>query len=61
MVSSAIFSLAHLQLDIFVPIFALGFALCWVYRRTGSLWSNITLHASFNAISVVAWYLTVVR
>ena len=60
-VSSAIFSLAHLQLDIFVPIFALGLALCWVYRRTGSLWGNITLHASFNAISVVAWYLTVVR
>ncbi len=55
-VSAAIFSLLHLQLDIFVPLFALGFALAWVYHRTGSLWSNITLHAVFNAFSVFAWY-----
>jgi uncharacterized protein len=54
--SSALFSLAHLQLDIFVPIFALGFALAWCYHRTGSLWTNITLHALFNAISTIVWY-----
>ena len=34
--SGAIFGLAHLQLDVFVPLFALGFALAWVYHRTGS-------------------------
>lgn len=57
-ISAAIFSLAHLQLDVFVPLFALGLALAWLYHRTGSLWSNITLHATFNAISVIAWYFT---
>jgi membrane protease YdiL (CAAX protease family) len=55
-VSSALFSMAHLQLDVIVPLFALGFALAWVYQRTGSLWTSIALHAVFNGISVLAWY-----
>lgn len=57
-VSASVFSLAHLQLDIFVPLFALGFALAFLYRRTGSLWSSIALHAVFNLVSVLAWALT---
>jgi membrane protease YdiL (CAAX protease family) len=57
-VSAAVFGLAHLQLDVFVPLFALGLALAWVYKRTGSLWTSIALHALFNAISVLAWALT---
>lgn len=56
--SATIFGLAHLQLSVFVPLFALGFALAWVYKRTGSLWTSIALHALFNAISVLAWALT---
>ncbi len=56
--SAAVFGLAHLQLSVFVPLFALGFALAWVYKRTGSLWTSIALHALFNAISVLAWALT---
>lgn len=55
-VSAAIFAVAHLQLDVFVPLFVLGFVLAWVYHRTGSLWTSITLHAVFNGISVMAWY-----
>ncbi len=57
--SAAIFAAAHLQLSVFVPLFALGVGLAWVFKRTGSLWTNITLHALFNAISVLAWALTV--
>jgi membrane protease YdiL (CAAX protease family) len=57
-VSGAVFSLAHLQLTLFVPLFVLGFGLAWAYRRTGSLWTNITLHAIFNGISVLAWALS---
>ena len=56
--SATVFGLAHLQLSVFVPLFALGFALAWVYKRTGSLWTSITLHALFNAISVLARALT---
>ena len=56
--SSAIFGLAHLQLDVFLPLAALGFALAWAYRQTGSLWTCITMHGLFNLIAVVAWAVT---
>ncbi len=56
--SAAIFGAAHLQLDIFLPLAALGFALAWAYHRTGSLWTCITMHALFNLIAVAAWALT---
>lgn len=58
LVSAGIFGLAHLQLDVFVPLAALGFALAWVYKRSGSLWTSITLHALFNGIAVLAWAAT---
>ena len=56
-VSGAFFSLAHLQLTLFVPFFVLGFGLAWVYQRTGSLWTSIALHATFNGVAVLAWAL----
>ena len=56
--SSAVFGLAHLQLDVFLPLAALGFALAWAYRQTGSLWTCITMHGLFNLIAVVAWAVT---
>ncbi len=56
--SGAVFALAHLQLDIFVPLAVLGVALAWVYRRTGSLWTCIVMHALFNSIAVAAWAFT---
>ncbi len=58
LVSSGVFGIAHAQLDVFVPLFALGLVLAWVYQRTGSLWTSISLHALFNGISVLAWALT---
>jgi membrane protease YdiL (CAAX protease family) len=58
LISAAVFGGAHLQLDVFLPLAALGLALAWAYRRTGSLWTSITMHALFNAIAVLAWALT---
>ena len=55
LVSGAIFGAIHLQLTVFFPLFVLGVVLAWVYQRTGSLWTSITLHAVFNGISVIAW------
>ena len=57
--SAAVFSMAHLQLTVFVPIFALGVALAWVYERTGSLWTSIAMHAIFNGLAVLVWALGV--
>jgi membrane protease YdiL (CAAX protease family) len=55
LISAAVFGGAHLQLDVFLPLAALGFILAWAYHHTGSLWTNITMHAIFNAIAVLAW------
>jgi membrane protease YdiL (CAAX protease family) len=35
-----------------LPIFGLGLALAFIYRRTGSLLSSIGLHMGFNALSL---------
>jgi membrane protease YdiL (CAAX protease family) len=55
--SAAVFGAAHLQLDVFLPLAALGFILAWAYHRTGSLWTNITMHALFNTVAVLVWAL----
>lgn len=55
--SAAVFGVAHFQLTVFVPIFALGVALAWVYERTGSLWTSIAMHAIFNGLAVLVWAL----
>lgn len=57
-VSAVVFSLAHQQLDIFVPLFALGLALAWVYHTTRSVWGSIALHAVYNGLAVLVWAFT---
>ena len=58
LISAAVFGGAHVQLDVFLPLAALGFVLAWAYHHTGSLWTNITMHALFNGVAVLAWALT---
>lgn len=55
--SAAVFGVAHAQFDVFLPLFVLGLMLAWVYQRTGSLWTAISLHALFNGLSVLVWAL----
>ena len=53
--SAAIFSAVHEQATVFIPLFAMGLLLCWVFYRTGSLWTSIILHATFNTIAMLVW------
>ena len=50
--SSALFALIHISVVALVPIFLLGLALAWVYRRTNNLLAPIAMHATVNGISV---------
>lgn len=50
--SAALFAAIHASLVSLLPIFALGLALAWVYRRTRSLLAPIAMHATVNGISV---------
>jgi membrane protease YdiL (CAAX protease family) len=50
--SSVVFALIHLSLVSILPIFVLALGLAWVYERTRSLLASVTMHATFNGISV---------
>lgn len=50
--SAILFGVIHLSLVAILPIFLLGLALAWVYRRTGNLLAPIAMHATVNGISV---------
>jgi membrane protease YdiL (CAAX protease family) len=52
--SSLLFAAIHVHLPSFPGLFLLALILCLVYERTGSLWANITLHAAFNAITIIS-------
>jgi membrane protease YdiL (CAAX protease family)/uncharacterized RDD family membrane protein YckC len=53
-VSGLIFGLVHATTGItaVVPLAALGFALCWLYDRTGSLWLCVIAHAINNGLAL---------
>lgn len=50
--SAILFAAIHLSLAAVLPIFLLGLALAWVYRRTQNLLAPIAMHAVVNGISV---------
>jgi hypothetical protein len=41
LLSSALWSIGHQQLIIFMPIFILGLLMCWAFKRSGSLWTTM--------------------
>ena len=51
--SSAVFALAHGEAAVVPVLFVLAFALCALYRRTGSLLPCLATHATFNAFAVL--------
>ncbi|MFT3681887.1 MAG: CPBP family intramembrane metalloprotease [Ferruginibacter sp.] len=57
-VTSIIFSAIHGSYLGFLSRFVLGFALGWMYYRTGNIWLNIIAHFVNNAVAVTALYLS---
>jgi membrane protease YdiL (CAAX protease family) len=56
-VSAVLFTLAHLNLQAFLPILLIGLTFCYVYQRTGSLVPTIVAHAMNNAVALLVLYL----
>ena len=52
--TGAAFALAHGLLQAFPELMLFGCALAWLRSRTGSVYPGMILHATFNAISLVA-------
>ena len=54
--SAFVFALWHQQLSVLVPIFGLGVLLAAAFYWTKSIYTNMTMHAVFNALGIVAWW-----
>ena len=48
--SSALFAIAH-EITAWLPVFALGIGLAYLYEKRHSLWTNALAHGTLNAIS----------
>src|SRR5579875_1402937 len=53
-VSGVLFALAHFSPSLIVPFTIIGVGFAYAYRHTGTLLANVTAHAAFNLISVLA-------
>jgi len=54
--SSALFALAH-EITAWLPVFALGLGLAYLYEKRHSLWTNALAHGTLNAISFLLLFL----
>ena len=52
--AAILFALAHASWALLAPLALVGFGLCWLYERSGSLWPPVLAHATVNAVAVVA-------
>ena len=55
-VSSALFAVAH-EVTAWLPVFALGLGLAYLYEKRHSLWTNALAHGTLNAISFLLLFL----
>ena len=52
-VSAAVFSVAHADVKVFIPIFVAGLLFGWAYHKTKTLWVPIAAHACQNLTAVM--------
>jgi membrane protease YdiL (CAAX protease family) len=57
LISSALFGLAHFQLNVSLYTFGLALVLAWLYKKSGSLWPPIILHGLKNLLAFALLYL----
>jgi membrane protease YdiL (CAAX protease family) len=51
--SSLLFAAIHIHLPSMPGLFILAMSLCLLYERTASLWATMTMHAAFNASTIL--------
>lgn len=52
-ISSLLFSAGHFSLDRLLPYFFIGIILCYIYKKTSSILSTITIHMMLNFIAIL--------
>ena len=53
-ISSVLFALIHGHLPSLPGLIVLAVGLALVYERCGSLWAPVSMHAAFNALTIIA-------
>lgn len=53
LVSSVLFGASHIMPPQAINAFVMALALCWLYRRTGSIWPAVAAHSVNNVIGVM--------
>lgn len=56
--TSLIFAIVHLQLNVGIDVFCLSLVLCYLREKTGAIWAGVFLHMIKNSI---AFYLLFIR
>lgn len=56
-ITGALFSFFHFQVDGFLPRWLLGILLGWVFWQTGNFWVPVLLHFLNNGVQVLGQYL----
>jgi len=51
--SALLFSVIHGSVKAAIPLFVIGIILAVAYELSGSVWTNILIHAAFNLINVL--------
>lgn len=51
LITSLLFGLAHLQVNVGILTFLMGMLLAWLYKKTGSLWPAILFHSLKNLVA----------
>lgn len=57
LLSSALFSLSHLEPAALIPTFILGCVLAYVYHRSNSVWPGMILHFLVNGFAILSIFL----
>jgi len=53
--SGMLFAFAHSAPSLIIPFTVIGVIFAYTYRRTGTLWANVTAHCCFNLVSVLVF------
>jgi len=53
-VSAALFSIAHMQIGVLIPIFVTGLLLSWLYLKARSIWPSMIAHTLQNTVVIFA-------
>jgi membrane protease YdiL (CAAX protease family) len=54
--SASLFALLHFNAYLTLPAFIVGVGLALIYKRRGSLWASVMLHAAYNVSLIVFAY-----